>query len=85
MRKINKSKLIQLIASLLPNDTHTFVGVPNGVTFYYDEAEFIINNYFMVQELINKKETTTIPSKLMTKLFYLEHKDLIEDVFKNEG
>ena len=85
MRKINKRVLTQLIAVLLPNDTHTFINVQNGVTFYYDESRFIINNYFIVQEIINTKEITTIASKLMTKLFYIENKELIEEVFRTEG
>jgi len=84
VRKINKSRLVQLISVALPNDAHTFVSVKNGVSFYYDDVEFVINNYFMVQEIINKKEKTTVASKLMTRLFYSENKELVERVFRNE-
>lgn len=86
--KISISKLEQLVRFSLGSDVHSFITDQNSlikrVKFYYLESKFVIDNYFMVTELIDDIELVTPASKLMTKYFYLEHKDLIEHMFKNE-
>ena len=85
MKKISKKE--QLVRSSLGDtDTHSFTPwrnrKNNKLKFNYLSSWFIIDNFFIVTELINDKEEITPASSIMTRYLYLEHRETIDYAFK---
>ena len=80
---MRSNSTITLISSILKDDSYNFRTKGNKLYFVYREHEFVSDEFLLIQEYIefNKKYCDTVSSRLMTKLMYSEHKDIIEKRF----
>ena len=82
----NYNSIVSLIFSTLKHDSYNFQKLSNNrVMFTYFNKDFISDEFLNIVEpnTINHFGLNTISSRLMTKVLYLDHKEVIDKWFDN--
>jgi len=81
---VSLNTLILLISTTFGDDAWNFKKKKTHILFQYYECQIKVDKFFMASEIVDSKSIKTAVSTLITKLLYLENKEVIEEYFRNE-